>query len=680
MSRVWPQAKDGESRGADLTRTGQLMGLPYRPEVDGLRAIAVIAILLFHADLSVLGLKLVKGGFLGVDVFFVISGYLIARIIFSEIKDDRFSLVTFYQRRARRILPALFLVTGACYPAAWFGMTPEQLENFSRSAVAASLFASNIFFWLDTNYFAESIALKPLSHAWSLAVEEQFYVFFPVFLVAVIRTRVSTGIMFAIVAGVSFLLAHALNSKFPEAAFYLLPTRVWEFIAGAALAHREGSVGRKRIPALDRIAPGLGIAGLSFAFFCLDGSIRHPGFLTLVPVISTMAIIWYTGRSDFCSAILSSRACVGVGLISYSLYLWHQPLFSFAKIYSINDVSPLARVVLIFLAIVLAYLSWRFVEQPFRRPVVGGAKIWVSACVGLALVATPGCIGYYSNGFPSRMPLYESLAKVEVGYKTLGGELCTRDNCIVGKTGVQPSVVLIGDSHAGVLARSFEKTYNGSDKAALVLANGDMFVDKYPPFYDAAERYNLVLKGQQPLVLAPEMRTVILSARYTLRVENVPFDNGEGGVELLPAAYRGRSADEKSIIMSSIDRATRELLERGKRVVLVYPIPEAGWDVPATLRKLQSRHKDAALTTSYEVYRNRNRLIIELFDAIPDSANLIKVRPDRIFCNTFIVSRCATHSYSDVFYFDDDHLSIAGADLVVAAIIRAAKESWGGLD
>jgi peptidoglycan/LPS O-acetylase OafA/YrhL len=158
------------------------MNLSYRPELDGLRAVAVVAILLFHADASVLGWHVARGGFLGVDVFFVISGYLITGIVLTELGAGTFSFARFYERRARRILPALILVMGACFPAAWLWMTPEQLKNFSQSAFATAAFASNIFFWIDTNYFAESIHLKPLSHTWSLAVEEQFYLAFPVFL------------------------------------------------------------------------------------------------------------------------------------------------------------------------------------------------------------------------------------------------------------------------------------------------------------------------------------------------------------------------------------------------------------------------------------------------------------------------------------------------------------------
>jgi hypothetical protein len=488
-------------------------------------------------------------------------------------------------------------------------------------------------------------------------------------------------VAFGAIAAASLALGHGLARAAPDAGFYLLPTRAWEFLAGAFLATLELRIGRRSTPALDHAAPLLALALLAFAFHRYDGATPHPALPTLVPIAATMALIWFTGRRDAVTALLTSRPFVGIGLVSYSLYLWHQPLFAFARLSAIDRPGTAAYLGLMALAGGLAWLSWRFVEQPLRdRTVLSRRGVWASSVAGLAAIAAAGAVGVAGGGFPARMPEVEGLRALAEGYRTKAGDLCTRDNCRVGDPAAPPSIVLVGDSHAGVLARSLEKALEGSGKSALVLANGDMFVDRYPPFYATGERYQPVLESQKPLVWAPETRTVILAARYTLRVENAPFDNGEGGVELLPGTYGGYGDGQRQEVLAAIDRATRDLLARGKRVVLVYPIPEVGWDVPVTLQKLAMRGDRSPLTTSTAAYRARNERVIRLFDAIPDSPALVRVRPERIFCDTFVAGRCATHSGPDIFYFDDDHLSVAGADRVVAEIARQAKERWGGLD
>lgn len=666
---------------ADRPRLPDSLKLPYRPEIDGLRAIAVVSILLFHAEIPAFGGPLARGGFLGVDVFFVISGYLITGIVAGELRAGTFSYAQFYERRARRILPALVLVMAACFPAAWLVMTPEQLANLSRSALANAVFAANFFFWSDAGYFSESILLKPLSHTWSLSVEEQFYAVFPAFLVLVFRRRLSVPVTFGAIAVASLALGHALSRSAPEAGFYLLPTRAWEFLAGASLAAMEIRFGRRSTPILDHAAPALGLAILAFAFHRFDGATPHPALPTLAPIAATMALIWFTGRRDAVTALLSSRPFVGIGLVSYSLYLWHQPLFAFARLHAIDRPATAGYLALMALAVALAWLSWRFVEQPFRdKARLSRRAVWTASGAGLAAIAAAGAVGVAGGGFPARMPEVEGLRSLAEGYRTKAGDLCTRDNCRVGDAAAAPSIVLVGDSHAGALARSLEKALEGSGRSALVLANGDMFVDRYPPFYATGERYQPVLESQKPVVWAAATRTVILAARYTLRVENAPFDNGEGGVEFLPGTYAGHDEGQRREVLAAIDRATRDLLARGKRVVLVYPVPEVGWDVPVTLQKLAMRGDRSPLTTSHAAYRARNERVTRLFDAIPDSPLLIRVRPDRIFCDTFVAGRCATHAGPDIFYFDDDHLSVSGADRLVAEIARLAKERWGGLD
>lgn len=642
----------------------------YRPTVDGLRTIAVFAVIAFHT-----GSATFAGGYLGVDIFFVISGYLITRILLDELAHGRFSLSRFYERRARRILPALSVVVLLSLGPAWLWMTPTQLENFAGSVVATALFGSNFFFWWDSSYFSESLHLKPLFHTWSLAVEEQFYIAFPLLLLWLARRRIGVIAPIAALTLTSLFLARWMSTRYPTADFYLFPTRAWELSVGALLAASERCLGgRASTTLLSLIMPAAGLVLIIWSMTFFKGTTPHPGMLTVIPVTGAALLIWFTGGHDIVSRVLASRTAVGVGLISYSLYLWHQVLFAFARLYSINALEWNDYVWLIALSVVLAYLSWLFVERPFRRKGFVPPKfIWASAGLSVILMISAGSVGYEAKGFPSRRPPI----KVDPGYSNTADHDCYNVNCVVGDD-VPPSIVLVGDSHAGALANSLDRTLKGTGKSALVIANGDIFVRSFPSFYKSAEMLNGRLEFQKKKIFDPQISTVILAGRFTLRIENISFDNQEGGVELLDPSYAGRSNSQKEIVIKAIEDGIRDLREAGKKIVLVYPVPEVGWNVPATLQKMTMRQIRDGLTTSYDVYMQRNRRVFELFDKEPNDGSIVRVRPDLVLCNTFVLARCATNNGTDVFYHDDDHLSIKGADLVIDRLMDRVKAQWNG--
>ena len=277
--------------------------LKYRPEIDGVRALAVIPVILFHA-----GFELFSGGFVGVDVFFVISGYLITTILITDIENKRFSLVNFYERRARRILPALFFVMLVCLPFAWMWMLPNQIKDFSQSLVAVSLFASNIQFWRESGYFEAAAELKPLLHTWSLAVEEQYYLLFPIFLVLAWRFGKNKVFwMIVVMSAISLLFSEYSWRKHPTANFYLAPTRAWELFAGsvAAFMVQKNGVQKNNLRAL------LGLAAIIFPIFVYDESTPFPSLYTLVPVMGVTLIILYADKQTLAAQILSTKAFVG---------------------------------------------------------------------------------------------------------------------------------------------------------------------------------------------------------------------------------------------------------------------------------------------------------------------------------------------------------------------------------
>jgi len=375
--------------------------MKYRREIDGLRAVAVLPIIFFHA-----GFKTFEGGFIGVDVFFVISGYLITTIILSDMNNQKFSIVTFYERRARRILPALFFVMLCCLPFAWMWLLPDQLKDFSKSLSAVSVFSSNISFWLEKDYFDVASELKPLLHTWSLAVEEQYYLLFPLFLMALwkLRKRWIFGALI-VVGAVSLVVAQWGAYHKPWATFFLLPTRGWELAIGALIAfyflykreHAEFIKSRKKT---SEVLGGIGLLLICYSVFTFDKFTPFPSLYALVPTIGTGLIIIFSTPETFVGRFLGIKPLVSIGLISYSIYLWHQPLFVFARHISFEEPKIILLLVLIALSILLAYGSWRFVETPFRdKTTISRKGIFKFAFFGSLLFVSTGIAGYFKNDF-----------------------------------------------------------------------------------------------------------------------------------------------------------------------------------------------------------------------------------------------------------------------------------------
>ena len=303
--------------------------LKYRAEIDGLRALAVVPVILFHAGFSLFG-----GGFVGVDVFFVISGYLITTILIDDIENRRFSILSFYERRARRILPALFFVILVCVPFAWMWMIPSQMENFSQSLVAVSVFGSNILFWLTSGYFATAAAEKPLLHTWSLALEEQYYLVFPIFLIFAWRFgRDRVFWIITVLASVSLILSELGWRNDASANFYLAPSRAWELFAGSMAAFL---VQKRGVQSSNNLS-FFGLALILYSVLAFDEFTPFPSFYTMIPVVGVVLIIMYGDKKTIVAKLLSTKLLVGIGLISYSAYLWHHPFFAFGKIININS-------------------------------------------------------------------------------------------------------------------------------------------------------------------------------------------------------------------------------------------------------------------------------------------------------------------------------------------------------
>ena len=447
QTMVAEQAKDNGGRSA----------IKYRPDIDGLRAVAVTSVVAYHC-----GLGWFKGGFVGVDVFFVISGYLIGSLVYKEIRARSFKISKFYGRRARRILPALFGVLMFCYAAAVLLLSPLEMKDFARTALATIASSSNILYWLKSGYFAANSDQSPLLMTWSLGVEEQFYVIFP--LLMLLLRRLKQRVLFMIIGGLA-LLSLALcilgTPIKPDATFYLLPTRAWELAAGILLAMLE--VNRPHISSRQHAAVthGVSLVGLALigvAVFSLNTSTPFPGYAALLPVAGTVLII--AARQGIVNRLLAWQPIVFVGLISYSWYLWHWPLLSFARICSDSGISTSVAVTLALVSFGCAVLSWKFIEQPFRKSTTPTPLLLKRYAALAVTMMIPAVIFGITHGLPQRN---RSVQRMEIVGEPLRHDVCVAPYgvshpilvapCVA--TGQGPAVAVIGDSHAAALAEGF---------------------------------------------------------------------------------------------------------------------------------------------------------------------------------------------------------------------------------
>lgn len=532
--------------------------MDYRREIDGLRALAVLPVILFHA-----GFETFSGGFVGVDVFFVISGYLITTIILAELEQGKFSIVNFYERRARRILPALFLVKLVCIPFAWFWLPASDMKDFAQSLVATAVFASNFLFSHESGYFGKAAELKPLLHTWSLAVEEQFYLLFPLFLMLLWKLGkrwilVTLGLVFLASLAAAQWGAYAKSA----AAFYLLPTRGWELLIGAFAAFYLGQANRRKFgKGLSEVAGWLGLALIMYAVFAFSKTTPFPGFYALVPTIGTLLIILFATQQTAIGKFVGHKVFVGIGLVSYSAYLWHQPLFAFGK-HSGFASSQSSLVWLSFIALSLAFLSWKFVEKPFKSEgKVSRLKVFTFAIFGSFVFIGIGFFGHSKNGFADyNIKGPASFPKI------------TSANFIV-----------LGDSHGGHLIPGISSATTGSvsnytSGGCIPFRN----VDRYDSRFMPGECVNKINSWLDIVVKEDPKAVIILSSMGPVYLDGVPFNGKdyarvEGlGVELIT----DKSIKDRYKIFEIGLRDTLGELATLKNATIVFAIdiPELGID------------------------------------------------------------------------------------------------------
>ena len=386
----------------------------YRPEVDGLRAIAVLAVLVYHLKISIGEGNILPGGFLGVDIFFVISGYLITSILVREFNKDAFTFRDFYDRRARRILPVLMLVSALSIPFALSRLLPAALQDYAYSIISSQLFASNIWFWTGDSYWAADSSLRPFLHTWSLGIEEQFYLIMPILLLLMWRyAKNHLSIFFGILFIASLALAEFAAIQDPQSGFYLLPFRAWELLSGAGLAWLEyRGLGAKN-GGIGRVLPGIGLLAIFATFLLFTSETKHPSTLTFIPILGTVFIIRYSSSEDWATRLLQTRVLVAIGLISYSLYLWHFPIFAFEFTVGRNTLLS-HKLISLGLTFLLAYLCYRLFETPCRdKSKIPHRVFYPAILVTLISLVSVSALIIHQKGLPNRFADYSGLLAYE---------------------------------------------------------------------------------------------------------------------------------------------------------------------------------------------------------------------------------------------------------------------------
>jgi peptidoglycan/LPS O-acetylase OafA/YrhL len=637
--------------------------MKYRPEIDGLRSIAVLPVILFHA-----GFSSFNGGFVGVDIFFVISGYLITTIILTEMELGTFSITKFYERRARRILPALFLIMLVSFAFGWFLLFPADLKDFSQSLVAVPLFSSNILFWFETGYWGVENELKPLLHTWSLAVEEQYYIFFPVFMLVMWRcSKLWILRSFILITCASLFYSHWAQQNFPSANFFLLPSRAWELAIGAGVAFHfiykgdfiQNILSSKLINELFGLF-GLGLVFYSIFFF--DEHTPFPSFYALVPTIGTALIIIFSSSSTYLGRLLGSPIPVGIGLISYSAYLWHQPLFAFARHRSLSEPLEYIFILLTFLTLILAYLTWRFVEKPFRSKTrISRNNIFLFGICGSLFFISLGLAGHFTDGFNgivkgSRVTqeIIERKWKINHGLsETCANEYASSDIC---RTSEQPEIAIWGDSYAMHLVQGILSS-NPTAKVIQVTKSlcGPILdispIDaKHPKLWGlGCLKFNDDFK--EWLKVNNSVKYIVISSPFSqyISAENKIL-NRDGSIQ----------RTDRWLLKSQL-RATLNTLQSLDVTPIVFsPPPADGNNIGRCLARAEwmGMSLDNCNFKTSQFTKERNT-IFSILDELSTDYKIIRL--DKMIC---VETTCRTHIEGTWLFRDAGHLSIEGSSLL----------------
>ncbi|MGW8390354.1 acyltransferase family protein [Pseudoduganella sp. HUAS MS19] len=624
----------------------------YRPDIDGLRALAIISVVVFHA---VPGWA--SGGFVGVDVFFVISGYLISLIVFKSLENNEFSLAEFYSHRVRRIFPALVLVVSTAYAAGWFILLSEEFKQLGKHIAAGMGFAENLILWKEAGYFDVKTELKPLMHLWSLAVEEQFYLIYPFLVWILWKIRFNVLVSIVLLGIVSFGLNAKGVHEDAVKTFFAPHMRFWELMVGAAIAYVNGfkvqwrSFANRPLVADVLAAAGLLLVGVSIAAY--DRTVPYPGVHALAPVFGAALLIFAGPQAWLNRNVLSSRVLVWVGLISYPLYLWHWVLLAFLRIIQGEEASQAARLAAVALSILLSWLTYQIIERPLRF----GGQRRAKTAVLLMLALVLGLIGYGTylkdgltfrrdaqfqnsrDGDTGHLEYHKYIAEKyflctpgEVAAEALKWDIYTR--CMQSKPADKIDVALIGDSHA-------EHLFIGMAEA-LPEKNVVFYIKGSLPFLGNPEFKNIY----RTVIESPSIKTVILTMHWVARYSEVPKESALD-VELI--------------------KAVDALSAAGKTVYITDDVPVFPFD-PEKCKGSRRFSNNSICKMPRATAKSQEDVYYAALRKVVGARPAVKILPlAKYICDE---ANCSMTKDDSVLYRDHNHLNIIGSTLVGRKLVE----------
>ena len=693
------------------------MKISYRPEIDGMRAIAVLSAIFYHAQLSVLDFKVFKGGYIGVDIFFVISGYLITSLMLKELEINKnFSFTGFYERRCRRILPVLFFIILVFLPLSWIYMLPPAFVEFAKSILYSIGFGSNFYFhYSGLEYGGIEAMYKPFLHTWSLSVEEQYYVIFPITLYFIFKyfNKYLFQIL-TLVLVTSFLFAEWGSKNYISETFYFIHSRMWELLAGSILAYLEIKKGvRSQNKILNELLPILGLFFIMFFIILNDDKINHPSFKTFFPVIGTCLLIWFSKKEILLGKVMSSKPFVSIGLISYSLYLWHYPIFSFIRITETTQGNILIKFLVILIIISLSIFTYFIIEKPFRDKKKIKTKLFFSIIIFAGiLIVTFNLLVVSKDGFKSRMPdvilnavLTKKMAEEVKGNPKIWWQLKQDNKICWNRSNTneklcsfheqnEKKIYLIGDSHFGTLMYDLnDKLSNRKYNFIPITSSNFFYFNQSVKLHSngKTEDYYLILQERINKIVSESENNIFIfggaSATYLFDKRFYEADKDAAGVLIANHVYDDNKVfgdhvvnyvnkDDKKFSPKSLMNEFREQVEnisKNNKVILVYPTPEIGFNLQYTLLKGRNwklmQKNPTLIKYPYKKYMTINKELFEFFDTLKNK-NIHRVYPHKLFCNTKVKNQCLLHNEKDIFFSDEYHLSIVGAEMVNELLIE----------
>ncbi len=637
----------------------------YRPDIDGLRAVAVASVVLYHAKVPWL-----PGGFVGVDIFFVISGYLITSLVVADLEASRFTLTDFYERRVRRIIPALAAVVASSLIAGYILMTPKDFVTLAKTAFASLWFHSNIWLASEAGYFMPAAETLPLLHTWSLGVEEQFYVLAPLFLMLLVKVPESLrrGAFLALLAAAIGLSIY-LTDRDPDRAFYLLQTRAFELMIGMALALKCAPVLASR--GLREVATLAGLGACALAFLVYDANVSFPGPAALLPCLGAALIIHGGSAAPFAATIvgtlLSSAPFTFLGRISYSLYLWHWPILVFGQYASPEPLGGGQRALLVALAAAVSVLSYYAIEQPVRtvRVVFTRARVFGGA-LALGVTLSALCLlVIHTDGLKHRLSAetqvfdrrVTEIAREKRACKRVEGIPAGKRACGLGVDG-PPRFLVWGDSHAGSLYGEFDRAAQVAGTTGLIVTRGGcapLLVEAdHPALHKrkCTDNRRVVLDA---LSASKSIDAVILVARW----KNYAGEGPLGGKQV-------------DLFRQSLLSTIQDLSGRGVRIIVIGPIPEPGIDLPSAMIKEKMGLGTVRLDDNVARFNREQAAVITVLDQVKTINGVLVLAPSDDLCDT---ATCATIADGLPLYRDDNHLNSLGSQRLEALVSSAIAKA-----